>query len=141
MTMFLKLKNDQLEARKAKNGIAASLLTTLIGEAAKIGKDTQNDDPTDTQVVATIKKFIKNIDELLQHSPGNFQAISEKAILVRYLPKQIEEAEIRHILTNNGFDYSDKKVVASIMSHFKANYEGQYDAKLVSALIKEYQPK
>lgn len=139
MSLFLQIKNDQLDARKNKNGIASSVLTTLIGEAGAVGKKERNGDPTDSEVTATIKKFIKNIDELLTHSPGNFQAIGEKAILVRYLPKQLTETEIRHILTENAFDFSDKKITGIVMALFKANYEGQYDAKIVSQLIKEFQ--
>lgn len=140
-TLFEQIKKDQLEARKAKNAIASALLTTLIGESAKLGKDKQNSDPTDQQVIATVKKFCDNIDVLLEHSPGNFQAIAEKSILVRYMPKQLTQSEIRNIFTQQNFDFSDKKIVGVVMSFFKSNYEGQYDAKLVSSLIKECQPK
>ncbi|HET8685875.1 MAG TPA: GatB/YqeY domain-containing protein [Methanosarcina sp.] len=139
MSLFAQIKKDQLEARKSKDGVASSLLTTLIGEAGAVGKKERNGDPTDSEVTATIKKFIKNIDELLTHSPGNFQAISEKAILVRYLPKQLTETEIRHIIQQEKFDFTDKKVTGVVMGFFKTNYEGQYDAKIVSQLIKEFQ--
>ena len=56
-----KIKADQLAARKAKDGLATALLTTLIGDAEMVGKNAGRL-VTDEEVVAVIKKFIKNID-------------------------------------------------------------------------------
>lgn len=139
MSLFSTIKINQLEARKANNGVAASVLTTLLGEAGKVGKDARNGDPNDAEVIATIKKFVKNIDDLLTHSPGNFNAILEKSILVRYLPKQLSDAEIKQIMINEKFDFTDKKVIERVMTFFKTNHTGLYDAKVVSQLIKEFQ--
>lgn len=139
MSLFSTIKINQLEARKANNGVAASVLTTLLGEAGKVGKDARNGDPNDAEVIATIKKFVKNIDDLLSHSPGNFNAILEKSILVRYLPKQLSDAEIKQIMINEKFDFADKKVIERVMTFFKTNHTGLYDAKVVTQLIKEFQ--
>ena len=46
------LKEDQLIARKNRDQIKATLLTTLIGEAEMVGKNTGNRSPFDEEVVS-----------------------------------------------------------------------------------------
>lgn len=135
MSLYLKVKNDQVEARKANDGVKKNLLTTLLGEASTIAKDSHGGTPSDQEMIATMKKFMNNIDLLLSHSPGNYQAILEKSILVRYLPKQMSEEEITKEIKK--FDLTDPKIVGIIMTHFKTNFAGTYDGKLVSDLIKK----
>jgi uncharacterized protein YqeY len=137
MTLIEQIKKDQLDARKNREEIKKNLLTTLIGEASKISKDAHGGDPTDQEVIATVKKFIKNTDELLSHSPGNFTAIQEKTILVGYLPAQLSRLEIMNIIMNEKFNLKDNKIIGIVMSFFKTNYEGRYDAKLVQEILKE----
>ena len=50
MTLFSQIKADQLAARKAKDGLKATLLTTLIGELTAIGKNDGNREVTDAEV-------------------------------------------------------------------------------------------
>lgn len=143
MTLFEQIKADQLTARKAHNGLAASLLTTLIGEAAAVGKNNGNREVTDTEVTALIKKFIKGMDETLTYldkSDGdNLDACAtvktEHAILSAYLPKQMDEATLTEVLcelvTNVGPD------LGKLMAALKAQYAGQYDGKMASTLAKK----
>lgn len=137
-TLFEKIKRDQVEARK-KKAPEVPLLTTLIGEAGKVGKDTHGGNPTDLEVVATVKKFIKNIDDLLTHSAGNPTALFEKGILEGYLPQQLTRLEIVNIILQGGYNLKDNKVLGSVMGDFKKKYEGRYDAKLVKTTLEEMQ--
>lgn len=137
-TLFQKIKRDQVEARKQK-AAEVPLLTTLIGEAGKVGKDTHGGDPTDLEVVATVKKFMKNIDELLTHSTDNPTALFEKSILEGYLPQQLTRLEIVNIILQGGYNLKDNKVLGSVMGDFKKKYEGRYDAKLVKTTLEEMQ--
>lgn len=140
MSLFLAVKTAQLDARREKNGVAASILTTLIGEAETASKKIRAEGhPTDNEMIAIIKKFISNIDDLLSHSPGNFNAILEKSILVRFLPKQMSEVEIRNIIEEQNFNFKDKKALPIIMQFFKQKYEGLYDGRLLSVIVKEKQ--
>jgi len=61
MTLMEQIKTAQVTARKT-GAQEASLLTTLLGEAAMVGKNA-NRETTDQEVVAVVKKFVKNIDE------------------------------------------------------------------------------
>lgn len=138
MTLFEKIKRDQIEARK-KKAPEVPLLTTLIGEAGKVGKDTHGGEPTDQEVVATVKKFIKNINDLLTHSIYNPVALFERSILEGYLPQQLTRLEIVNIILQGGYNLKDNKVLGSVMGDFKRNFEGRYDAKLVKTTLEEIQ--
>ena len=135
MSLYLQIKNDQIEARKKNDAVKKNLLTTLLGEVTTSAKDAHGGTPNDQEMIAFLKKFMNNIDLLLSHSPGNYQAVLEKAILVRYLPKQMSEEEISNEIRK--FDLTDPKIVGTIMTHFKNNFAGTYDGKLVSELIKK----
>ena len=79
MTSLLKqLQADQLNARKARDSIKATLLTTVLGEAVKVGKDDGDRDPTDTEVMDVFKKFVKNIKQNIidYGKAGNTDAIT-----------------------------------------------------------------
>ena len=52
-----KIKKEQLLARKAKDTLRASLLTTVIGEASPSGNQTV----TDADVEEKVGKFYKNL--------------------------------------------------------------------------------
>ena len=63
------INQDRNEARKMKYTATATLLTTLYSEAQMVGKNDGNRETTDAEVVAVIKKFVKNIDETLSNLP------------------------------------------------------------------------
>ena len=147
MSLIAKIKSDQLAARKEQMAVKSALLTTLIGESEMIGKNAGNRETTDTEVVAVIKKFIKNIDETLGHLkdfPASYdytRGVLEKQILEEYLPKQLTEAELRvaifdviaNRLENSGIAVNK----GTVMKELKNGYAGQYDGKLASAIVSE----
>lgn len=139
MTLFEQIKADQLTARKAHNGLAASLLTTLIGEAAAIGKNNGNRDVTDAEVVALVKKFVKGMDETLgflgnRNAEASNVVLAEKDILAAYLPKQMTAEEIEVALKAAIDEVGG--YMGKIMGVMKAKYDGQYDGKLASQIVK-----
>ena len=135
MSLLSQIKAHQLNARKIGNAIASNLFTTLIGEAAIIGKNAGNRETTDTEVVAVIKKFIKNIDETvnaLQSRQQNCdQFIQEKTLLSEFLPVQLTETE----LTVIAMDHKEQGM-PKFMKYLKDNHAGQYDGKLASTIAK-----
>lgn len=139
MNLLDKIRQDQLTARKTKNALAASLLTTLIGEAAMIGKNDGGRDTTDAETMAVIKKFVKGMDETLNYLAGSNEeatktVTTEKAILTDYLPKQMDEAEltsaIRAIIVDVGQN------LGKVMGELKNRHGGVYDGKMASTLAK-----
>jgi uncharacterized protein YqeY len=148
MTLIERLKADQLSARKAKDTRKVTLLSTLIGEAVKVGKDNGNRDSTDIEVIAVIKKFKKNVEDtsllIVKQNPESRNCIlnsykDELAIYDSYIPKQLSEEDLKHeiytfYLNNEGEgDVSMKDVMAFL----KSNFSGLYDGKLASQIANE----
>lgn len=138
MTLIATIKAEQIAARKNRNTAMASLLTTLIGEAEMVGKNA-GCEVNDAEVVATLKKFIKNIDSTLEVLPGNVERIAEKALYERYLPSQMTEEALTAVVTEIVAYYEnagDAANVGSVMKVLKSKFDGQYDGKMASSVIK-----
>ena len=139
MTLLEQIKSDQLQARIAADKAKASILTTLIGEAEMVGKNDGNRDTTDQEVIATIKKFIKNIDETIAVAGSTETLVAEKDALQVYLPRQLTEPELRvtigNIIVTQGL--SGPKAMGRLMGELKKNHAGSYDGALASRLVKE----
>jgi uncharacterized protein YqeY len=134
MSLMEQIKSDQLAARKG--GVTevhkASLLTTLLGEATMVGKNAGRE-TTDQEVVAVVKKFIKNVDETISALTARNQDASaymaERSILEFYLPMQLSEDALRQVA-------ECQKDMPSFMKHLKENFAGKYDGKLASTVAK-----
>lgn len=132
MTLISKIKEKQINARKSGSK-EASLLTTLLGEATAVGKNAGNRETNDAEVIAVVKKFIKNIDETITAlSSRNQDAsafIAEKTVLEEFLPKQLSEDELKKIAIG-------RSNMPDFMKYLKEKFNGQYDGKLASSVAK-----
>jgi len=145
MSLIQTIKAAQLAARKSKDAAKASVLTTLIGEAEMIGKNDGNRESTDAEVIAVVKKFVKNLDETIRvasdyrDADASEKAWAEKLVLEEFLPKQFSEDELRAIMqelvAQNGL--AGPKAMGVLMKELKAGYEGLYDGAVASKLAKE----
>lgn len=139
------LRAMQLQARKEKNTVVASLLTTLISEVEMKGKNDGNRLPTPGEIAATVKKFVANTIETLQvlpeTDPRYAAAIIEKTTLEGLLPKQMDDAVMRmcvqQLIDLEPVDSRGPKMMGTIMGKMKALYDGQYDGKALSGVVKE----
>lgn len=150
-----KIKADQVEARKARNTVAATLLTTLLGEANMVAKNAQRDAPTDEETQAVLKKFLKgnaetqaviqkSIDAQDSHNHAYISADilsklnlakDEQKILESYLPQQLSESELIQIVSG-AIAGGTALNVGALMGFLKANHAGKYDGKIASAAVK-----
>jgi uncharacterized protein YqeY len=143
MTLIFEIKAAQLAARKERRAADVAVLTTLIGEAEIIGKNDGNRAVTDQEVQAVIKKFIKNIDEVLKVvNPGSDQfttAQEEKILLSTFLPVQLSEADLRLIIQTviDAHQLVAPKGLGVLMKELKDSHNGTYDGALASKLAKE----
>jgi uncharacterized protein YqeY len=150
-----KIKAAQVEARKVRNTVEATLLTTLLGEATM---NAQHADPTDEEVAAVIGRFLKRnkeMQDIIQKSIAaqeshNHSYISadilsrltvaqeEQKILESYLPKipgLLSESELIQIV-NTAIQAGTASTLGALMGYLKANYAGKYDGKVASAAVK-----
>ena len=144
MSILEKIKADSLAARKAKDAVSATLLTTLYSEAAMKGKNA-NRETTDEEAIAVIKKFLKGVEETITHlkvSGGNagvlLNAEQERSILESYLPVQLTELDLQKIVGTMAQTLDDRspKQMGVLMKKLKEQYEGQYDGAIASKVIK-----
>lgn len=133
-----RLKKEQLLARKAKDTVRASLLTTVIGEASPSGNQTVTDD----DVQAKIGKFYKNLKDnrviYLQRNQDITEVDQEMAILEEFLPRQLSEDDIRNVVTeyvsNNDLPQGNK-AMGMVMGYLSKKYKGQYDGKVAKDVV------
>ena len=138
MSLYLTIKTDALSARKRRDTATATSLTTLIGELETFSKNAGRE-PTDADVVAFVKKTVKNIDETLSvvgRTDGlvSDAMLAEKELFERYLPKQLSELELKEVI--EGFIAAGTTNVGDAMRLLKTQYNGQYDGALASTILK-----
>lgn len=137
MSLIEQIKEQQIAARKSGDSLA-SLYTTLLGEASIIGKNAGNRETTDQEVVAVVKKFIKNLDETIQALTSRGQDATpyagERKALEAFLPLQLTELMLTHIAMK-------QSSMPDFMKFLKENHAGQYDGKLASIVAKSVYTK
>lgn len=142
-TLIEKIRADRMTAMKQKN-VFLPLLSTLLGEAERVGKDKGNRPSTDDEVIAVVKKFIKNNDETIaaltnrvaQTNDGMADNIyrieslrSENSLLLCYLPKQLSLQDLQAIAVTMSAQPIGA-TMGTFMKFLKDNHPGQYDGKL-----------
>ena len=141
MTLLETIRTEQIRARKARDGVRTSLLTTLLSEAANVGLNDGKRESTDAEVIAVIKKFIKNIDETLAVRASD-DLLVERAILEGFLPSQLSEDELLaavvSIVAELELDGQSRsmKMMGPVMKTLKERFEGQFDGKAASETVK-----
>jgi uncharacterized protein YqeY len=142
MPLMQQIRDKQLAARKSGNAEAV-LYTTLLGEAAMIGKNDGNRETSDDEVVAVVKKFIKNINDTISllsdptsNAPANQREllVAERTCLEQFLPLQLTENALEHFVRVQVA--SGVSNMGAIMAALKSSHAGQYDGKLASTVVK-----
>ncbi len=129
-----KIRKDMQQAKIAKETVKSNLLSTLYAEIftqSKSGKEITEDDE-----FKIIRKFIKNADETLSFDiteEARGKLTEEKRILEAYLPAQLSKDEIEKIVSSL---VAEGKTMKEIMPYFKEKYNGLYDGRTVSELVK-----
>lgn len=139
MTLIDTLKADTLTARKNKDASAAVLRTVLgaIDTRSK-QKGTVVDDAL---ALSIIKSTLKGLEDTLaslentQRTEAIAQTKLEIDTLTIYLPKQMSEAALLEAI-DAGIK-SGHTAIGPLMGYLKTNFEGQYDGKQASQLVRQ----
>jgi uncharacterized protein len=131
------LKKANIEAMKSHDANARVSLSAVISRYIELKTDGSGREVTDLDVLHLVQKVDKELDEekasYLQ--AGRAEQAAEidlqKAALVRFIPKQLSEEEIRKIIST-----LPDKSIPSLMKHFKTNYDGRVDMSLVSKIAR-----
>jgi uncharacterized protein len=128
MSLIEKISKDFMSAYKAKDMEKKNFLGVIKTEVTKETKT-----PEDSYVVGKLKSMIKNAQST------NSLTEYELNIINDYLPTQMTEDVLRETIGNfiTKEDLSTMKDMGKIMGYLKSNFEGEYDGKLASTIIKE----
>jgi len=127
-----RIKKDMMTAMKEKNVVARDILRVLKGEIDRNEQSTKGRiELDDTTIVQLVKKMIDNIRYIGDDN-------GEVAVLELYVPKQMTyddmyENAASFISMNKLGLPSD---MGRVMGYFKKNYEGIYDGKELSRIVK-----
>jgi len=151
MSLLSEIKAQQLAARKARSQedkVTIALLTVLLSEVERIGKD-KGRETTDEEAVLGVRRMLKNNAELIgilesqERSEKSYKAWKEakreKEILESFLPAQLNEGNtvfaIRTACTKVGA--TSMRDMGKIMKELKDQHGTSINMKLASDLIKK----
>lgn len=141
MSLLQQIKADQLQARKDRDQIKTSALTTLMADAAAVGMNDGKRESTDLEVIAVVKKFIKTINEVIAVTDEETAKIyiHEREIYENYLPQQLTPNELNEII-NGIFETIPEislKSMGPVMKELNQQYAGRFDGKYASQLVRD----
>lgn len=127
---------DRDSATKDRSSVAKSILSTLIGELESNAKR-NGEEVTDEKVIQACKKLIQSNLESIKVKPSE-TLVLENEILSSFLPKQMSEDQLRKIIVDFKDSSSEQAFeIKLVMNHLKANYGGQFNGGMASAIAKE----
>ena len=133
------IKKANIQALKDKDTNARTIYGIVSNKAMleTIKKREKGEELCDADVIQIIQKTIKELTEEAENykKVGNAteetNILNQKEILERYLPKMMSNEEIREIIAS-----LEDKSIGNVMKHFKTNYAGKVDMKLVGEVLK-----
>ena len=133
------IKKANIEAMKNKDTVARAFYSVLMNKVLleKIAKGDRNQPLADADMSNILQKTIKELgDEKANYEKvGNSEEVEKISrqieIATSYLPKMLSREGIKEII-----DGLADKTVPFVMKHFKANYNGQVDMRLVQEVLK-----
>ena len=136
------LKKANIEAIKNHDSNARALYSVLLNKIKleEINRRQAGQELKDADVATILQKASKELNE----EKANYEKVNNSemagkiaeqiALVESYLPKMLTEGEIRSIISS----LSDK-TLPNVMKHFKQNYQGACDMRLVSDIAKGMQ--
>lgn len=137
--LFNTLKKENMQALKDKDMMKRGILPVVINKCMQqsIELKAQSLELTDNDVYQIISKTQKELSDEAElfKKAGRDEKYDELMAQHKYiggfLPKQLSENEIKDIINS-----LDDKSIPNVMKHFKANYQGKCDMKLVNSILK-----
>lgn len=132
-------KKEKIAYMKAKDSVAVSALNAVINKLmlATIDKRAKGEELGDADIVSILQKTEK---ELLEERDAFFKAgrndtvenlDKQIEVIKKYLPKLLSREEIKEIILT-----LPDKAVPFVMKHFKTEYAGKVDMKVVSEVLR-----
>jgi uncharacterized protein YqeY len=136
--MLDSIKQEYTTARKQHNVTAINVLSTLIAECEKIGKDASPPrPPTPDECIAAIKKMVKALNDFVTIVEGrgdhvkHQSLLDELTIITAFLPKQMTHDELTDAITSTiaAFQLTTKRQMGGLMKALKDQHGNTFDSK------------
>jgi len=136
-----KIKSDMMSARKERNSVEVTMLSTLLAELVNIGKSNGDRQTTDDESISYMKKVsIRNKEtiELMTDVIKSDKLKTENDYMDRFIPKLVPFDEIKKVV-DSLVDDNDltMKDMGMIMKSLKQTFHGNYEGKEASKYVKE----
>ena len=140
-----RLQDDWKAALKTKDKFTAGVISTAKAAVLLVEK-TENRKLEDDEVINILAKEIKQRKEaMIEFEKGNRQDLidqskAEVEILLKYLPQQLSEDEIKQLVKDSAEEVGANSIkdMGKVMSVVRPKVVGRADGKLVSQIVKEY---
>ena len=132
-------KKVKIEAMKSHDKDAVTALNAVINKLMlfSIEKKAVGEQTSDADVTKILQKTINELNEEKEafEKAGRAETVeslkNQIATVEKYLPKLLSEEEIKNIILS-----LPDKTVPFVMKHFKSEYEGKVDMRVVGAVLK-----
>ena len=137
------LESDYKEAFKAKNEMVVSSLRNVKAEIKNVEIAKQKSLSEDEVIQVIAKKVKQHKDSIEGFAAGNRADLVEHeqqqmAVLQKYLPKQMDESEVRKIVQAVSTEFNAKASdFGKVMKEVMARTKGKTDGQVVSKIVKE----
>lgn len=149
MSLLQSIKDTQLAARKARDADTAKSLTTVIGEITSFAKGDGNREATDKDTIKFLTKFVNSAKENRGYA-SDFNNVEGFAVADReiklyesFLPAAKPQMDtetltlvVRNLVMKRATLEGATPKMGVIMADLKAAFEGEYDAKAASTIVK-----
>lgn len=137
--LYDQIKKANVEAMKNKDAVARSIYSVVLNKLMLevIKKREKGQEIDDADVSNILQKTIKELSEEKENyaKVGNNEEVekitTQIAIIEKFLPKMLSKQEIADIINS-----LDDKSIPAVMKHFKANYNGKCDMRLVQEVLR-----
>lgn len=143
---ILDIRNDMMTA--LKNGESEKKITlSLLLSALELKEKEKKSPLTEDEMFTVIRKELKQTNETLESAPSDRidiinQCKDRIAVIESYLPKLMDEDEIKEIIDSVLSELGIEKAVLSdkgkIMKVLMPKVKGKADGKLVNSLLESY---
>ena len=144
MSLKDQLKADMKEAMKAREaGKIALSVIRMVNSAIKNTEINEKRELDDSDVLGILAKEMKiRQDSLVEFEKGHRadlveQTEAEMAVLKKYLPEQLGEAEIREIVTGVLATLIAPVKMGDVMAKVMPQTKGKADGKVVNTIVRE----
>ena len=137
--LYDEIKKANVEAMKNKDTVARSIYSVVLNKLMleQIKKREKGQEVDDADVSNILQKTIKELSEEKENysKVGNQNEVdkisTQISIVEKFLPKMLTREEIAQIISS-----LEDKSIPNVMKHFKANFNGKCDMRVVQEVLR-----